>query len=321
MIRSAFIALCAVAAAALFPACEANAQPFPTRGIKIVSPHPPGVATDILGRALAQKLTDSLGVPVILENRPGANGIIAATAIAKAEPDGYTIHITTGGHIANAFVTKSLPYDVLKDFTPVTQLAASYGLALITNLPVKSVAELVALAKQKPGTLTYATNGVGNITHIAGLLFDARSGTKMIPVPYNTPNLTGDVVAGTVDMTFFSTAGATPLVTSGKIKALAVTGTRRTPGLPDVPTFKEAGVPEFDLASWTVMLAPKGTPPEIVALLRTEVLKALADPKTREALAAQGVEPSENQDVKAFLTHERDAFGRAVHELGITVGQ
>ena len=197
------VALLCLGAALVLPSLLARAETFPSRGIKIISPHPPGVATDVLGRALAQRLAESFGVPVIVENRPGANGIIAAGTVAKADPDGYTILITSGSHILVAH-GPNLPFDVLKDFTPVTQLAASYGLALITNLPVKNVQELVALAKSKPGQLTYATNGVGNITHVAGLLFDARNGTKNDSGSVrNTPNLTNDVVAGTVDMTFF----------------------------------------------------------------------------------------------------------------------
>ena len=196
----------------------AHADEYPSRTIKIVSPHPAGVATDVLGRALAVNLQHSLGQPVVIENRPGANGIVADGVIAKSPTDGYNILITSGAHIANAFVTKTLPFDVLKDFAPVTQLAASYGLALVTNLPVNSVAELIALAKSKPGKLTYATNGVGNITHVAGLLFDARTGTEMVAVPYNTPNLTTDVMTGTVDLTFYSIAAAGPLVSGGKLK-------------------------------------------------------------------------------------------------------
>src|ERR1051326_3143599 len=184
--------LLATLSAAAVATAPAWAETYPERTIRIVSPHPASVATDILARALAQKLSESFGQSVIVENRPGANGIIAAGEIAKAAPDGYALHITTGAHIANAFVAKDLPYDPLKDFAPVTQLAASYGLALITNLPVKSVPELIALAKQKP--LSYATNGVGNITHVAGLLFEARTGVKMTPVPYTTPALTTDVM-------------------------------------------------------------------------------------------------------------------------------
>src|SRR5262249_22137655 len=173
---------------ALAITAPAQADDYPNRTIKIVTPHPAGVATDVLGRALAVKLSADLGQPVVVENRPGANGIVADGVIAQSP--------TSGAHIANAFVNKMLPFDVMKDFAPVTQLAASYGLALVTNLPVNSVGELIALAKSKPGKLTYATNGVGNITHVAGLLFDARTGTKMVAVPYNTPNLTTDVMTG-----------------------------------------------------------------------------------------------------------------------------
>src|SRR5262245_15614797 len=225
----------------------AQADDYPNRTIKIVTPHPAGVATDVLGRALAAKLSLELGQPVVVANRPGANGIVADGVIAKSPADGYTILITSGAHTANAFVTKTLPFDVMKDFAPVTQLAASYGLALVTNLPVNSVPELIAFAKSKPGKLTYATNGVGNITHVAGLLFDARTGTQMVAVPYNTPNLTTDVMAGTVDLAFYSIAAAGPLVSAGKLKALAVPGSRRSPTLPNTPALQELGYKDFDI--------------------------------------------------------------------------
>ena len=178
----------------------------------------------------------------------------------RQRPTAIRFSSPPGAHIANAFVTKRLPFDVFKDFAPVTELAASYGLALITNLPVKSVPELIALAKQKPGQLTYATNGVGNITHVAGLLFQARTGTKMIAVPYNTPNLTTDVMTGQVDLTFYSIAAAAPLVNSGKIKALAVTGSRRSPTLPDTPTLQELGYKDFDITGYFGLLFPANTP-------------------------------------------------------------
>ena len=206
---------------------------------------------------------------------PVRNGIVATGAIAKAAPDGYTLLITSGAHIANAFVAKDIPFDVIKDFAPVTQLAGSYGLALITNLPVNSVAELIALAKSKPGQLTYATNGIGNITHIAGLLFDARTGTKMVPVQYNTPQLTTDVMAGTVDMTFFSIAAAAPLVNAGKLKALAVTGGRRAPSLPNTPTLQELGYADFDVTGYFGLLFPAQTPADRIDRIHREAIKAL----------------------------------------------
>jgi tripartite-type tricarboxylate transporter receptor subunit TctC len=312
-------ALLCLGAALVLPSLSARAETFPSRGIKIISPHPPGVATDVLGRALAQRLAESFGVSVIVENRPGANGIIAAGTVAKADPDGYTILITSGAHIANAFTTKNLPFDVLKDFAPVTQLAASYGLALITNLPVKDVHELVALAKSKPGQLTYATNGVGNITHVAGLLFDARNGTKMTPVPYNTPNLTNDVVAGTVDMTFFSAAGAAPLVKAGKIKALAITGPRRDPDLPDVPTLQEQGYPDFDVTGYFGLLVPANTPQDRINVIAQESAKAMKSPDLQKFLAVSGMYSvaSGPDEFAAFLKKDYDYQDKLMAELGL----
>lgn len=309
--------LFAVLAITAVAACTARAEDYPTRPIKIVSPHPVGVATDILGRALALKLNESLGQPVIVENRPGANGMIAAGQIAKASPDGYTLHITTGAHIANAFVAKDLPYDVIKDFAPVTQLAASYGLALITNLPVKSVAELVELAKKKQ--LSYATNGVGNITHVAGLLFDARTGTKMVAVPYNTPQLTTDVMTGTVDLTFFSVAAAAPLVNGGQIKALAVTGSRRSPSLPDTPTLQELGYKDYDVTGWFGLLVPAQTPRDRIDQIHRETIKALAAPEIKRVIEVGGFYAvgSTPDEFAAFLKRDYEYQGRLMGDLGL----
>jgi tripartite-type tricarboxylate transporter receptor subunit TctC len=311
-----FLIALAIAAIVAF---DAAAEDYPSRPIKIVSPHPVGVATDILARALALKLNQSLGQPVIVENRPGANGIVAAGSIAKAAPDGYTLHITSGAHIANAHVAKDLPYDVIKDFAPVTQLAASYGLALITNLPVTSVAELVALARQKPGQLSYATNGVGNITHVAGLLFEARTSTKMVPVPYNTPNLTTDVMTGTVDLTFYSTASAAPLVNSGQIKALALTGPQRSPSLPDTPTLQELGYSDFDVTGYFGLLFPADTPPDRIDRIYRESANALATPELKRVMQTAGMYAvgSRPEEFAAFLKRDLDFQGRLMGELGL----
>jgi tripartite-type tricarboxylate transporter receptor subunit TctC len=297
----------------------AQADDYPNRTIKIVSPHPPGVATDVLGRAIAVKMSADLGQPVVVENRPGANGIVADGAVAKSPSDGYTVLITSGAHIANAFVTKSLPFDVMKDFAPVTQLAASYGLALVTNLPVNSVAELIALAKSKPGKLTYATNGVGNLTHIAGLLFDARTGTKMVAVPYNTPNLTTDVMTGTVDLVFYSIAAAGPLVSAGKLKALAVTGPRRSPTLPDTPTLQELGYKDFDVTGWFGLLFPAGTSKDHIDRIDRESKKSLEAPEVTRVINASGmyVVGSSPTEFAAFLQHDYEYQGRLMEELGL----
>jgi tripartite-type tricarboxylate transporter receptor subunit TctC len=242
----------------------------------------------VLARPLAQQLNASLGQPVIVENRPGANGILATGMVAKAPADGYTLLITSGSHIANAHVSKNLTYDVIKDFEPITQLSASYGLALITNLPVKSVAELVALAKKRPGELTYATNGAGNVTHIAGLLLEMKSGIKMIPVPYNTPALTADVVSGTVDMAFLAVSQSAPLANEGRIKALAVTGSRRSPALPDTPTLQELGYKDFDVTGYFGVLAPANTLRDRVEVVYRESLKALGTPALLRVIDGAG---------------------------------
>jgi tripartite-type tricarboxylate transporter receptor subunit TctC len=302
-------------------ATAAVADSYPDRPIRMISPHPVGVATDVIGRALALKLQDDLGQPVVMENHPGANGILAEGLVSRATPDGYTLLITSGAHIANAFVANDVPFDVLKDFAPVTELAASYGLALITNLPVNSVPELIDLAKKKPGQLTYATNGVGNITHVAGLLFAARTGTKMIAVPYNTPNLTTDVMTGHVDLTFYSIAAAAPLVNSGKIKALAVTGSRRSPTLPDTPTLQELGYKDFDVTGYFGLLFPAKTPADRIDLIYRRSQKALDAPELKRVMDVSGMYPvgSDPAAFGAFLDKDYQYQGRLMDELGLKV--
>jgi tripartite-type tricarboxylate transporter receptor subunit TctC len=296
---------------------DAWAQDYPSRVIRIVSPHPPGIATDVLGRALAQKLNEALGQPVIVENRPGANGIVAASLVAKADADGYTVHITAGTHIANAFTGTKLSYDVITDFAPVTQLAASYGLALLTNLPVNSVEELVALGKKR--RLSYAMNGAGNITHIAGLLLEKCAGIEMTAVPYNTPQLTTDVMSGMVDFTFISIATAIPLVNSGKLKAIAVTGTRRAPSLPKVPTMQELGYKDYDITGWFGLLFPAKTPADRVTRVYRESIAALQSPELKRVMDLGGFYPvaSSPDEFGRFLKSDFEFQGKLLKELGL----
>jgi len=299
----------------------ATAQTYPSRTIRMISPHPGGVATDVIGRSLALKLQEQIGQPIVMENHPGADGIIAESLVAKAAPDGYTLLITSGAHIANAFVAKTLPFDVLNDFVPVTELAASYGLALITNLPVKSVPELIDLAKKKDGQLTYATNGIGNITDVAGRLFQARTGTKMIAIPYNTPNLTTDVMTGQVDLTFYSIAAAAPLVHSGKIKVLAVTGSRRAPTFPDTPTLQELGYKDFDVTGYFGLLFPAKTPRDRTELIYRQSVKALATPELKRVMDVSAMYPigSSPDEFATFLKKDFDYQGRLMEQLGLRV--
>jgi tripartite-type tricarboxylate transporter receptor subunit TctC len=318
-LRPRMLAAMMALAALAMTATGAAAQDYPNRTIRIICIHPVGITSDIIARALAQKLNEALGQPVIVENRPGANGIVAANMVAKAEPDGYTMLITSGSHVANAHVGKDIAYHPINDFAPITHLTSSYGLALITNLPVNSVAELVELAKKKPGQLSYATNGAGNITHIAGLLMEQRAGIKMIAVPYNTPNMVTDVIAGTVDMMFVGTVNAEPLVNGKQVKALAVTGPRRAVGLPDTPTLQELGYKDFDVTGYFGLLFPANTPGDRVEKIQREVTKALNSPTLKNVMQTAGmyVVGSTPDEFTAFLKKDNEHQDRLMREVGL----
>lgn len=310
------IAVALMLAVSCFTLPYAQAEDYPSKVIKLISPHPPGIATDVLGRALAQKLGDTLGGSVIVENRPGANGVVAAAAVAKSPPDGYTLLITTGTHTANAHVVAKLSYDTLGDFAPITQLAASYGLALLTN-QASSLEELIALGKKRP--LTYAINGIGNVTHVAGLLMAKRAGIEMTAVPYNTPNLTTDVMSGVVDFTFIGIATAVPLVNGGKLKALALTGTKRFPQMPNVATMQELGLRDFDITGWFGLLAPAGTPNDRIEKLYRASKEALNTPEVKQVIDSGGFYTvgSTPEEFRLFLQKDYDEQGKLMKEVGL----
>lgn len=316
VLRAAF----AAAAALLMTVAAGVARAdYPDKIIRIINPFPPGVSTDVLARGLAQKLTEYLGQSVIVESRPGANGILASTTVAKSEPDGYTMLLTTGSHVANPIVQKHVLYDPVKDFSAVTLLAQSYGLALVSNLPATSLADIVALAKAKPGTLTYATSGVGNLTHVAGRLFEVRAGITMTAVPYNTPALMSDVIGGTVSMTFVSTVTAVPLVNAKTVKAFAITGTRRTPAMPDTPTMQELGYKDYELLGWFGVLFPANTPRDRVERMHREIARALQTPELKKLIEDSGlyVDGAGPDDFQAFLRKDFDYQTRLMDEIGL----
>jgi tripartite-type tricarboxylate transporter receptor subunit TctC len=304
--------------AVLFGANGVRAE-YPERVIRIINPFPPGVSTDVLARALAQKLSDSLGQSVIVESRPGANGIIASTAVAKADPDGYTMLLTTGSHIANAIVQRHITYHPINDFAPATLFALSYGLALVSNLPVNSVAEIVDLAKKKPGQLTYATSGIGNLTHVAGRLFEARAGISLTAVPYSSPTLMTDTIAGTVSMTFVSAVTAVPLVNAKTIKGFAITGAMRSPALPDTPTMQELGFKDYELLGWFGVLFPAKTARERVERIQREIARALQSPELKKLLDDSGLYGggSSPAEFTEFLRKDFDYQSRLMEELGL----
>ena len=274
------------------PLCG-HAQPaYPTKPIRIIVPFPPGASNDILARMVGRKLAETLGVQTLVDNRGGASTIIGASALLKSPPDGYTIMVTSSTHIITPLLMRT-PYDAVKDFAPVTTIDSSdYVLVVHPALPVKTLMEFVALAKARPGEINYASSAKGSGNHLSAELLAMRTGIKLQHVPYKGggPAVT-DLMAGQVQMFFNSPSSLVPFVKSGKLKALGVTGEKRMSAIPHVPTFAEAGLPNFYVKSWHGILAPPGTPRPIIDKLHAEVAKVLAMPDTVESLAALGMLP------------------------------
>jgi len=272
---------------------SAAAQQYPTRTIRLIVPFPPAGATDIVGRIVAQKLSETLGQPVVVENRPGAGGTLGSDLAAKAAPDGYTLLIATTSTHSIGPVLQKLPYDPIRDFAPITQVADVPNVLVVSpKLPVKTLQEFVALARSQPGKLNYASSGVGTIVHLNGELFKLIAKVDLVHVPYKGTQLaTADLASGSVAMMVDSLASALPNIHSGNVRPLALESPRRSALLPEVPTFAEAGMPEFDLATWFGMFAPAGTPAGIVARLQREIAASLKSPEVVERLAAVGADP------------------------------
>jgi tripartite-type tricarboxylate transporter receptor subunit TctC len=319
-LRQLCIIIVLVAVAPLAPRAEPPA--YPDRTIEIVVSYSPGGSTDLVARSIAQKMQDRFGEPVVVLNKPGASGSIGATYAAHAVPDGYTLfEAFTSEMVVVPELAKNAKYSI-DDFDPIA-VTGIVPVVLIgsKNIAANTLKDLIEELRQAPGKYTYG-GGNGSPSHIMGAWLNRLYGLKTTHVPYRGgAQAVTDVIGGHIDMFYAGVAAAKAAIDSGTVKAFAVTGNARSAALPNVPTFKEAGVSDFDLASWDVLLAPKSTAPNIVARLKKETLLALKDPKVVSLLAAQGVEPSETQDVRAFLSDERQKFGRVVHELGITMEQ
>ncbi len=316
-----YIAGAALASMLVVTGSDALAQAYPSRPIRIISIFPPGGGNDILCRAVAQKLTENLKQQVIVENRAGANGIIGTEVAARSAPDGYTITLIPSGHAVNASLYRKLPFDSVKDFTPIT-LAGSSPLiiALHPSIPVKSVKELVALAKVRPGQLSYGTAGVGSSGHLAGALFETMTGTTLVHIPYKGMSIAvTDVIGGQVYMTFGTSLSVVPHVRSGRLRALATTGAQRSPALPDLPTVAESGVPGYEASLWYGFVGPARLPPEIVQRLSTEIAAALGAPEVRERLASQGVgaPASTAAEFARVLASDLERWAKVVQRLGL----
>ena len=287
----------------------------------MIVPYPPGGGTDIFARLLAAKLSPALGQQVVIEQRPGAGGVIGADVAVKAAPDGYTLLIGQASNLAiNQHLMSKLPYDPLKDFAPITLIATSPGLLVVhPSLPIRTVKDLVALAKSRPGTINYASAGNGSPGHLAAAYFNKVAHIDLLHVPYKgaTPAMT-DVIAGHASLYFTSPVAAQPYVQSGRLRQIAVTSAQRFPPLPDVPSIAEAGYPDFDMTSWWGLLAPAGIPRDIVARLHTESVTALNAAEMKERLAAQGalVVTNAPDQFASYLKSEIANWGRIVKASG-----
>jgi tripartite-type tricarboxylate transporter receptor subunit TctC len=313
-------AMLAFAIAATVTLAAAQTARYPSRTIEIVVAYGAGGSTDLVARALAQRFQQRLGQSVVVLNKPGGSGTIGAALAARARPDGYTLYVGyTSETVIVPQLSKAIQYS-MDDFDPIA-VTGLVPLVLITSNSMRagSLRELIAELRAQPGEFTYG-GGIASPPHVMGAWFNRLNNLDVVHVPYRGGGqAVADVVGGHIDLFFAGLAAAKGAIDSGAVKALALTGDTRSSALPNVPTFKQAGVGGFDLASWNVLLAPKGPPAEVLALLRRETSLALEDPKLRELYAAQGVEMPATTDVKTFLAKERDNFGRVVRELGISM--
>jgi tripartite-type tricarboxylate transporter receptor subunit TctC len=310
--------LCAALLAASLPAL---AQTWPDKPVRLVISFAPGGVHDTLARVLQPRLTEALGQPIIIENRAGAGGNIAAETVAKSAPDGYTFLVASEAIATNEYLYRKMAYDPYKDLAPVAKLA-DYPMALIVHpsLWVDSVRDLVALAQAKPGAISYGSAGIGASGHLAGELFKSTTGIDMVHVPYKggAPAL-ADLIAGRIQVMFLSVSLSAPQAKQRKVKVLAVTGSRRAPELPDVPTTTEQGFPQVQALLFSSMLAPAKTPPAIVKRMNAEVVKALNEPDVRKRLADLGAVPAPTspEEFRKILRNEGERWGKLIRDKNI----
>ena len=316
--------LAAIVVTSLGIATNAGAQNYPVKPVKIVVPFAAGGAVDLLTRVLADKLGARMGTTIVVEPVVGAGGNIGSAAVAKAPPDGYTLLMaTTGTHTINPGLYRNMPFDAERDFAPITVIASVPNLLVVNpTLPVHDVKELVALAKSKPGELNFASFGHGTSNHLSGELFKSVAGIDVVHVPYkNAPQAVLEVVGGQVNFAFVNAPLALPQVRGGKLRALAVTGAKRSPAVPDLPTMREAGLPDFVVESWYGLMAPAGTPDAIVRKIRDDTLAVLAMPEVQRAFANQGadVETSTPEEFAKMIASERARWAEVIRRSGAKI--
>src|SRR3954463_5343947 len=317
-LRSLLATVALVAAALALPAA---AQSYPSKSIRLVSPFPPGGSVAVVGRLVAAKLSESLGQQMVVDNRSGASGVIGTEVVMNSPPDGYTLLVNTIPFVSNQFLLPRAPYDPLHDFVAISLVASSPSFVTVhPSLPVQSIKELVALAKPKPGQLNYSAAGVGTNPHIAGELFNLLAGVEILAVQYKGggPADTA-IIAGEVGVTFGNVSQQMGYVKAGRLRALAVTGTKRISAMPDLPTVAEAGVPDYEFDTWFVIVAPKGTSRSIVDTLNSHIRKVLTTPDQVKFWEERGlaVVASTPEQAAAHLASEQKKWGRVIKERGI----
>ncbi len=297
-------------------------QAYPSKPVKLIVPYPAGGSADTLARLIGQKLSEIWGQPVVVDNKPGANGIIGTDLAAKSLPDGYTLYVGTDGPISiNPSLYANMPYDWKKDFVPVSLMAVLNQILVVhPSLPATSVQELVALAKSKPGQLNYASMGRGSSPHLGAELFKSVAGVDITHVPYkgSAQSITG-LLAGEVSLFFVGISTAAPFVKAGRLRALAVTSKKRSDALADVPTFVESGLPDVELGIWFGLFAPAGTPPAVISRLNTDIAKVLDLAEVRQALASRGFEPrgSSPEEFRELIQKDQNRWAALIRQLGI----
>jgi tripartite-type tricarboxylate transporter receptor subunit TctC len=306
------------------PFADVLAQAYPARAIRIVVPYPPGGTSDILARALAERLTAAWSQPVVVDNKPGANGNVGADIVAKSPADGYTVLLADIGALAiSPSVYPALPFDPARDFAPVSMVAYSPHILVVNPaVPASSVQELIALAKARPGKLNFAVSGVGGAPHLAGVEFALRTGVQWEYIPYKGGSQAiADVAGGQADATLNGMLATYPLVKGGKLRLLGVSSSHRMSAIPDVPTIAESGLPGFETGSWQGVVAPAATPREIVAKLNAEIARIVGTPEMRDNLGRQGAEVRTNspEEFAAFFRSEMARWAKVVKDANVKV--
>jgi tripartite-type tricarboxylate transporter receptor subunit TctC len=321
MLRAATV-LATILAVSGLAGDPATAELLSSRPITIIIPFTPGASADTLQRIVARKVSETTGQIIVVESRPGGGGAIGAAAVKQAPPDGHTLfQANSGTHAANASLYATLPYDPVRDFRPVTLMwSFPQLLAVPANSPARTVDELVALAKSKPGGLSFASQGTGSGGHLLGEMFKARTGANMVHIPYRGAGPAAlDLATGRVDFFFVSYSSALSFLQAGKIRPLAVTSPKRMPTLPDAPTMREAGYAGIELDAWFGLVAPAGTPDAVIGKLNAAFVQAVRDPEVGKQMAEQGAEPvgSTPQEFASFIASEIDRFGKIVRTVGV----